>query len=107
MITHKTSNKILIKYNSIMRCLTNVQAREIKIPQDNNSADPSKAEQQMVSAMTVSPSEETLVVVTDASQLYQITMSSAELGKVSPITSHHIFWLGKLIQCQIFQGLPF
>ena len=32
--------------------------------------------------MAVSPSEETLVVVTDASQLYQITMSTAELGKV-------------------------
>lgn len=58
------------------------QAREIKIPQDNNSADPSKAEQQIVTAMAVSPSEETLVVVSDACQLYQITLSSAELGKV-------------------------
>ena len=69
-----------------------VQAREIKIPQDNNSADPSKAEQQIVTAMAVSPSEENLVVVTDASQLYQITLSSAELGKVSnnPIELQHL-----------------
>jgi len=59
------------------------KAREIKIPQENNSADPSKAEQQIVSAMAVSPSEETLVVVTDMNQLYQITLSSAELGRVS------------------------
>lgn len=70
-----------------------LQAREIKIPQDNNSADPSKAEQQIVNAMAVSPSEETLVVVTDSSQLYQITLSSAELGKVSSYFSLFILSL--------------
>ena len=38
--------------------------------------------------MAVSPSEETLVVVTDSSQLYQITLSSAELGKVDTMWSY-------------------
>lgn len=57
------------------------KAREIKIPQDLNSADPSKAQQQIITCLTVSPSEETLVASTDLSQLYSITLSSADIGK--------------------------
>jgi len=57
------------------------KAREIKIPQDLNSADPSKAQQQMINSLTVSPSEETLVASTDLNQLYYITLSSADIGK--------------------------
>ncbi|KAL5016238.1 hypothetical protein ScPMuIL_005827 [Solemya velum] len=57
------------------------KAREIKIPPDNNSADPSKSQQQIIMCLTVSPSEETLVASTDLSQLYSITLSSADLGK--------------------------
>lgn len=57
------------------------KAREIKIPQDSNSADPSKSQQQIITSLTVSPSEETLVASTDLSQLYYITLSSADIGK--------------------------
>ena len=55
----------------------------LQIPQDLNSADPSKAQQQIITCLTVSPSEETLVASTDLSQLYSITLSSADIGKVS------------------------
>lgn len=57
------------------------KAREIKIPQDSNSADPTKSQQQVITSLTVSPSEETLVASTDLSQLYYITLSSADIGK--------------------------
>ncbi|KAL4237175.1 Cilia- and flagella-associated protein 57 [Mactra antiquata] len=57
------------------------KAREIKIPQDSNSADPTKSQQQIITSLTVSPSEETLVASTDLSQLYYITLSSADIGK--------------------------
>lgn len=57
------------------------KAREIKIPADSNSSDPSKAEQQLVTSMAVSPSEEQLIVTTDQNQLYHIVLSSAELVK--------------------------
>ncbi|XP_013398082.1 cilia- and flagella-associated protein 57 [Lingula anatina] len=57
------------------------KAREIKIPADSNSADPSKSENQVITSLTVSPSEETLVASTDSSQLYSMTLSSADLGK--------------------------
>ncbi|XP_064626846.1 cilia- and flagella-associated protein 57-like [Lineus longissimus] len=55
--------------------------REIKIPADQNSSDPTKAEQQMIMTLTVSPSEEGLVAATNFNQLYNITLSSADLGK--------------------------
>lgn len=54
-----------------------------KIPQDSNSADPTKSQMQVITSLTVSPSEETLVASTDLSQLYYITLSSADIGKVS------------------------
>lgn len=57
------------------------KAREIKIPQDSNSADPTKSQQQIITSLTVSPSEETLIASTDLSQLYYITLSSADIGK--------------------------
>ncbi|XP_041357286.1 cilia- and flagella-associated protein 57-like [Gigantopelta aegis] len=57
------------------------KAREIKIPPDNNSADPTKAQQQIIKCLTVSPSEEILVASTDCNQLFYLTLSSADLGK--------------------------
>lgn len=56
-----------------------------QIPQDSNSADPTKSQQQIITSLTVSPSEETLVASTDLSQLYYITLSSADIGKVIAI----------------------
>ena len=53
-----------------------------QIPQDANSADPSKAETQIIRSLAVSPSEETLVASTEMNQLFDITLSTADLGKV-------------------------
>ena len=58
------------------------KAREIKIPVDTQSPDPQVSESQEIVNLTVSPSEETLVCSTKSSQLYCITMSTADLGKV-------------------------
>ncbi|XP_055956153.1 cilia- and flagella-associated protein 57 [Patella vulgata] len=57
------------------------KTREIKVPADSNTTDPSKSQQQIIKCLTVSPSEETLVASTDFSQLYYLTLSSADLGK--------------------------
>lgn len=57
------------------------KAREIKIPPDQNSSDPSKAETQTIVSLAVSPSEENLVSSTNINQLYTITLSSADLSK--------------------------
>ena len=63
------------------------KTREIKVPVDSQSPDPQAAiANQIITTLTVSPSEETLVCSTKANQLYCITMSSADLGKV-------MFWL--------------
>ena len=58
------------------------KAREIKIPVDSQSPDLQTSENQEIVNLTVSPSEETLVCSTKSSQLYCITMSTADLGKV-------------------------
>lgn len=58
------------------------KAREIKIPVDTQSPDLQVSESQEIVNLTVSPSEETLVCSTKSSQLYCITMSTADLGKV-------------------------
>lgn len=58
------------------------KSREIRIPADSQSPDPQLAEKQEVRNLTISPSEETLVCATSTSQLYNITLSTADLGKV-------------------------
>lgn len=63
------------------------KAREIKIPVDTQSPDPQVSESQEIVNLTVSPSEETLVCSTKSSQLYCITMSTADLGKVKKYLS--------------------
>ncbi|XP_072543115.1 cilia- and flagella-associated protein 57 isoform X2 [Salminus brasiliensis] len=57
------------------------KTREIKIPPDPCGNDPSQAEQQEITTMCISPSEETLATSTDRGQLYHITLSSVEMTK--------------------------
>nr|XP_033772064.1 cilia- and flagella-associated protein 57 isoform X1 [Geotrypetes seraphini]XP_033772065.1 cilia- and flagella-associated protein 57 isoform X1 [Geotrypetes seraphini] len=57
------------------------KSREIRIPQDQHSSDPSLSDQQEIVGMGLSPSEETLVIGTQKSQLFSITLSSAEMSK--------------------------
>ncbi|XP_028666683.1 cilia- and flagella-associated protein 57 [Erpetoichthys calabaricus] len=55
------------------------RAREIQIPQDQHSYEPSNAEHQEILTLCISPSEETLLASTDHCQLYSIALSSAEI----------------------------
>lgn len=55
--------------------------RELRIPPDVNSADPSKSEEQSVLSMCMSPSEETLLAVTNWQQIYQISFSNVDVSK--------------------------
>ncbi|KAL1279856.1 hypothetical protein QQF64_014456 [Cirrhinus molitorella] len=57
------------------------KTKEIKIPQELFSNDPSSAEQQEISTLCISPSEETLAASTDRGQLYSINLSLAEFNK--------------------------
>lgn len=56
--------------------------RELKIPSDQNSNDPSKSEEQTIISMCISPSEETILAVTDWQQIYQLVFSNIDVGKV-------------------------
>ncbi|CAB1332248.1 unnamed protein product, partial [Coregonus sp. 'balchen'] len=57
------------------------KTREIRIPPDQCSHEPSYAEQQQIVSLVISPSEETVVTSTDRGQLYSIALSSAETSK--------------------------
>uniref|UniRef100_A0A673GCI5 Cilia and flagella associated protein 57 n=1 Tax=Sinocyclocheilus rhinocerous TaxID=307959 RepID=A0A673GCI5_9TELE len=57
------------------------KTKEIKIPPELFSNDASSAEQQEISTLCISPSEETLAASTDRGQLYGISLSLAELNK--------------------------
>jgi WD40 repeat protein len=57
------------------------KAREIIIPPDQASNDPSKSEEQIVLSMCISPSEETLLAVTNWQQIYQLVFSNIDVGK--------------------------
>jgi hypothetical protein len=57
--------------------------RELKIPPDQSSNDPSKTEEQSILCMCISPSEETLLVVTNWQQIYQLVFSNIDVGKVN------------------------
>ncbi|XP_044533122.1 cilia- and flagella-associated protein 57 [Gracilinanus agilis] len=60
------------------------ESREIRIPMDPHSNDPSQSDKQEILCMCFSPSEETLIVSTNKSQLYSITMSLTEISKGEP-----------------------
>jgi hypothetical protein len=59
--------------------------RELKIPPDQCSNDPSRTEEQSVISMCISPSEETLLAITNWQQLYQLVFSNIDVGKVKKI----------------------
>uniref|UniRef100_A0A8D0DZ11 Cilia and flagella associated protein 57 n=1 Tax=Salvator merianae TaxID=96440 RepID=A0A8D0DZ11_SALMN len=57
------------------------ESREIRIPQDQCSSDPSQSDKQEVVCIAFSPAEETLLISTNKNQLYFLSMSSAEITK--------------------------
>lgn len=75
-----------------------------KIPQDPNSADPMRAEQQSIVNLCVSPSEETLVATTNISQLYSFVLSSSDLGKVENIFNNHCT-MYNIVYCPILSQI--
>uniref|UniRef100_A0A4W3H1C6 Cilia- and flagella-associated protein 57 n=1 Tax=Callorhinchus milii TaxID=7868 RepID=A0A4W3H1C6_CALMI len=60
------------------------KTREIRIPQDIFSTDPTLSEQQEIVTLSISPSEETLIATTNKNQLYSIILSSTEMTKNEP-----------------------
>ncbi|XP_046907075.1 cilia- and flagella-associated protein 57-like [Hypomesus transpacificus] len=58
------------------------KTRQIRIPPDACSQEPSQAQQQQIVSLVISPSEEVVVTSTDQGQLYSITLSSTETNKV-------------------------
>ncbi|XP_066926478.1 cilia- and flagella-associated protein 57-like [Clytia hemisphaerica] len=59
--------------------------KEIRIPIDQQSADPSLTCNQQITCIALSPSEETVVCSTNSNQLYTIPLSSADIGKQGEI----------------------
>ncbi|XP_048457939.1 cilia- and flagella-associated protein 57 isoform X3 [Rhincodon typus] len=68
------------KIIGVMKTTTNTNPI-YQIPQDPYSTDPTHAEQQEISTLALSPSEEALIASTNKNQLYSITLSSAEINK--------------------------
>ena len=58
------------------------KTKEIKVPVDQNSTDPSNMLHQVIACIALSPSEETLIATTKSNQLYSLPLSSTDLGKV-------------------------
>ncbi|KAK3567777.1 hypothetical protein QTP86_026459 [Hemibagrus guttatus] len=78
------------------------QIREIRIPPDPCSNEPGQAQQQEITSMCISPSEETLATSTDRGQLYLIALASAEMGKG---TQAHFEFLSHSFHSDIITGL--
>lgn len=68
--------------------------KEIRIPMDHQSADPSLTCNQQILCIALSPSEETVVCSTNSNQLYSIPLSSADLGKVNNFFDCYAFHYG-------------
>ncbi|XP_011972224.2 cilia- and flagella-associated protein 57 isoform X2 [Ovis aries] len=68
------------------------ESREIRIPVDPQSNDPSQSDKQDVLCMCFSPSEETLIASTSKSQLYSITMSLTEISKGEPAHFEYLMY---------------
>uniref|UniRef100_F6PN18 Cilia- and flagella-associated protein 57 n=1 Tax=Ornithorhynchus anatinus TaxID=9258 RepID=F6PN18_ORNAN len=60
------------------------ESREVRIPPDPNSSDPSQSDKQDIVCMCFSPSEELLIVSTNKNQLFSVTMSLIEIKKGEP-----------------------
>ncbi|XP_055202482.2 cilia- and flagella-associated protein 57 isoform X3 [Gorilla gorilla gorilla] len=68
------------------------ESREIRIPVDPQSNDPSQPDKQDVLCLCFSPSEETLVASTSKNQLYSITMSLTEISKGEPAHFEYLMY---------------
>ncbi|XP_075386789.1 cilia- and flagella-associated protein 57 [Tenrec ecaudatus] len=60
------------------------ESREIRVPVDPQSNDPTQSDKQEILCLCFSPSEETLIASTSKNQLYSITMSLTEISKGEP-----------------------
>ncbi|XP_004484496.1 cilia- and flagella-associated protein 57 isoform X1 [Dasypus novemcinctus] len=68
------------------------ESREIWIPMDLQSSDPSQSDKQDILCMCFSPSEETLIASTSKHQLYSITMSLTEISKGEPAHFEYLMY---------------
>ncbi|XP_045440656.1 cilia- and flagella-associated protein 57 [Pipistrellus kuhlii] len=68
------------------------ESREIRIPVDLQSNDPSQSDKQDILCLCFSPSEETLLVSTSKNQLYSITMSLTEISKGEPAHFEYLMY---------------
>ncbi|XP_054576786.1 cilia- and flagella-associated protein 57 isoform X2 [Eptesicus fuscus] len=68
------------------------ESREIRIPVDPQSNDPSQSDKQDILCLCFSPSEETLLVSTSKNQLYSITMSLTEISKGEPAHFEYLMY---------------
>ncbi|XP_006886680.1 PREDICTED: WD repeat-containing protein 65 [Elephantulus edwardii] len=78
------------------------ESREIRVPVDSQSNDPSQSDKQEIICLSFSPSEETLIASTSRSQLYSITMSLTEISKGEPA---HFEYLMYPVHCASITGL--
>ncbi|XP_032157654.1 cilia- and flagella-associated protein 57 isoform X1 [Mustela erminea] len=68
------------------------ESREIRIPVDPQSNEPSQSDKQDILCLCFSPSEETLVASTSKNQLYSITMSLTEISKGEPAHFEYLMY---------------
>ncbi|MCI4395775.1 hypothetical protein PGIGA_G00195880 [Pangasianodon gigas] len=64
---------------------------EIRIPQDPCSIQPSKSEQQEITTMCLSPSEETLAISTRQGQIYHVSLASTEISQSQQASFKFLF----------------
>ncbi|KAF6344214.1 cilia and flagella associated protein 57 [Rhinolophus ferrumequinum] len=68
------------------------ESKEIRIPVDPQSNNPSQCDKQDIVCMCFSPSEETLIATTSKNQLYSITMSLMEISKGEPAHFEYLMY---------------
>ncbi|XP_072628724.1 cilia- and flagella-associated protein 57 isoform X3 [Canis lupus baileyi] len=68
------------------------ESREIRIPLDPQSNEPSQSDKQDILCMCFSPSEEILIASTSKNQLYSITMSLTEISKGEPAHFEYLMY---------------
>ncbi|XP_007951295.1 cilia- and flagella-associated protein 57 [Orycteropus afer afer] len=68
------------------------ESREIRVPVDPQSNDPSQSDKQEILCLCFSPSEETLIASTSKNQLYIIAMSLTEISKGEPAHFEYLMY---------------
>ncbi|XP_034510273.1 cilia- and flagella-associated protein 57 [Ailuropoda melanoleuca] len=68
------------------------ESREIRIPLDPQSNEPSQSDKQDILCLCFSPSEETLIASTSKNQLYSIAMSLTEISKGEPAHFEYLMY---------------